>query len=108
MLLNIPPEPTELRDWMQSLKRNQFNEPAINWDAYVVWAGNKLPKYLWDHWKSDLKPLGITWQKFMRILRHRTDVGVMWYQGALPWADFVQKVAELMKGPIGKEASSKA
>ncbi|GEM_PF-441694 len=106
MILAIPPEPTELRSWMQSLKKGQFDDPGINWDVYVVWSGNKLPKYLWDHWKGDLKPLGINWQKFMRILRHRTDVGVMWYQGTLPWADFVQKVAELMKGPIGKEASN--
>lgn len=104
--MNIPPEPTDLRAWMLSLKRSTFNDPAINWDAYVVWAGNKLPKYLWDHWKGDLKAQGITWQKFMRILRHRTDVGVMWYQGVMPWPDFVQKVIDLIKGPIGKEASS--
>lgn len=101
----IPPEPTDLRAWMLSMKQSTFNDPAINWDAYVVWAGNKLPKYLWDHWKDDLKAQGITWQKFMRILRHRTDVGVMWYQGVMPWPDFVQKIVDLIKGPIGKEAS---
>lgn len=104
MILNIPPEPTELRDWMQSLKRTQFNDPTVNGDNYVVWAGNKLPKYLWDHWKDDLKSQGLTWQKFMRILRHRTDVGVLWYQGILPWPDFIQKIAGLIKSPIGKEA----
>ncbi len=108
MILSIPSEPIELRTWMQSLKRNQLNSPGINWDTYVIWAGNKLPKYLWDCWKGDLKPLGITWQKFMRILHHRTDLGVMWYQGTLPWADFVQKVTELIRGPIGKEASGVA
>ena len=105
MILNIPPEPTALRAWMQSLKRTAFNDTSINWDAYVVWAGNKLPKYLWDHWKDDLRPIGVTWQKFMRILRHRTDVGVMWYQGTLPWADFIRKTIDLIKGPIGKESS---
>lgn len=104
MLLQIPPEPRDLRDWMQSLKRTQLNDPSINWDAFVVWSGNKLPKYLWDHWKGDLKPLGITWQKFMRIMRHRTDVGVMWYQGVMPWPDFIQKVIDLIGGPIGKDA----
>lgn len=108
MILAIPPEPTDLRAWMLSLKQSTFNDPAINWDAYVVWAGNKLPKYLWDHWKDDLKAQGITWQKFMRILRHRTDVGVMWYQGIMPWPDFVQKIVDLIKGPIGKEASGQS
>lgn len=76
----------DLRDWMQTMKRSQFNHPAINWDAYVVWAGNKLPKYLWDHWKNDLKPLGITWQRFMRILRHRTDCRSHVVSGHAPMA----------------------
>ena len=105
MILIIPPEPSELRAWMQSLKRSQLKDSSANWDTYVIWAGNKLPKYLWDNWKCDLKPLGINWQKFMRILHHRTDVGVMWYQETLPWSDFIQKIGELIEGPIGKEAS---
>lgn len=107
MILNTPPEPTDLRDWMQSLKRSTFNDPTINWDAYVVWAGNKLPKYFWDHWKGDLKAQGITWQKFMWILRQRTDVSILWYQGKLPWVDFVQKIIELLKSPIGKDFAVK-
>ncbi|MDO8572921.1 MAG: hypothetical protein Q7S11_04110 [bacterium] len=109
MNLIFPTEPKETKTWMLSLKNNSFtNDGTKKDDAYILWAGNKLPKYLWDHWKDDLKPLGINWQKFMRILHHRTDVGVMWYQGTLPWADFVQKVVELMNGPIGKEASGTA
>lgn len=94
-----------MRTWMLSLKETTSSNDGVKSDAHIIWAGNKLPKYLWDHWKNDLKPLGINWQKFMRILRHRTDVGVMWYQGTLPWVDFVQKVTGLIKGPIGKEAS---
>lgn len=103
MILKIPQEPIEIKKWMQSLRQNQLNTTGVNWDAYVVWAGNKLPKYLWDNWKDDLKPLGLTWQKFMRLLRHRTDVGVMWYQGTLPWPDFIRKVSDLVKGPIGQD-----
>lgn len=104
MLLNIPPEPNDIRAWMQSLKRTVYSDPSISWDASVVWAGNKLPKYLWDHWKGDLKPLGLTWQKFMWILRQRTDVSILWYQGKLPWVDFVQKTIETIRALVDKSA----
>lgn len=104
MLLSIPPEPIEIRNWISSLRQHLPSESSKKEDT-VIWTGNKLPKYLWDSWKNDLKLSGITWQKFMRILNHRTDVGIMWYQGSLPWADFVKRVIELIEGPIGKEAS---
>jgi hypothetical protein len=101
--MKTPTEPIELKAWMQSLKESNFSSGSGDWDSYVVWAGNKLPKYLWDHWKGDLKSAGITWQKFMRLLRYRTDVGVMWYKGALPWNEFVARVLNLISGPIGKD-----
>jgi len=88
---------------MLSIKSTHFAGPGVDWDSYVVWAGNKLPKYLWDHWKAQLKPAGLTWQKFMRVLRHRTDVCVMWYKGALPWSEFIVSVAHLIAGPIGAD-----
>jgi tetratricopeptide (TPR) repeat protein len=106
MLLPVPPEPRDIKKWMRSLKESQFGDPTINWDSYVVWAGNKLPKYLWQSWKSNLKPAGFTWQKFMRVLRHRTDVGVMWFKGAMPWEEFVAKVTALIQGPIGRSLSN--
>lgn len=105
MSLNLsqPSEPREIRDWMLSLEKKMSFENIVYKDTYIVWSGNKLPKYLWDYWKNDLKPLGLTWQKFMKILHHRTDIGVLWYQGKLPWADFIKKISELMDSPIGKE-----
>ena len=87
---------------MRSVRETQLTDPSMDWDSYVVWAGNKLPKYLWDAWKGDLKPIGFTWQKFMRLLRYRTDIGVMWYKGAIPWEEYVRNVSVLIEGPIGK------
>jgi tetratricopeptide (TPR) repeat protein len=101
MKLRPPPEPLELKAWLRSLKESDFSKGNMEWDSYVIWTGNKLPKYLWDHWKENLKSIGITWQKFLRLLRYRTDVGVMWYKGALPWNDFVARVSNLIAGPIG-------
>ena len=99
MKLITPPEPIELKVWMLSLKQSHFQDSSgggIDWDSFVVWSGNKLPKYLWDHWKVQLKATGLTWQKFMRILRHRTDIGVLWYKGSLPWSEFAASVAKLI------------
>jgi len=88
---------------MESLRAQYLTDPQINWDSFIVWAGNKLPKYLWDTWKADLKPRGFTWQKFMRLMRYRTDISVLWYKGALPWRDFVKGVIELIEGPLGSD-----
>lgn len=107
MLLHTPPEPLELKEWMLFLQKGQSSDQAADQDSYVLWAGNKLPKYLWDHWKSDLKPLGLTWQKFMKLLRYRSDVGVLWYKGTLSWEEFIRKVSELIKGPIGRSLKKK-
>jgi len=86
---------------MESLRANYLNDPSINWDSSVVWAFNMLPKYLWDAWKDDLKPIGFNWQKFMKLLSYRTDIGVLWYKGILPWRDFIKGVIALIEGPIG-------
>src|SRR5712692_1227509 len=103
MNLPVPAEPKELKSWMRSLKETYLSDPSIDGgDSFVVWLGNKLPKYLWDAWKNDLKPIGFTWQKFMRLLHYRTDVGVMWYKGFLRWEEYVKKVVELVDGPIGQ------
>ncbi len=98
MILPFPPEPIKLKTWMTSLKSPRFGGAKADGDAYVVWAGNKLPKYLWDYWKVQLKPTGLTWQTFMRILRHRTDITVRWYKGYLPWNAFVEGVIKLIDG----------
>ena len=101
MILPIPPEPEALKRRLTALKEMQINDASG--DSSVIWAGNKLPKYLWDAWKKDLKPIGFTWQKFMQLLRYRTDVGVMWIKGLIPWEEFVKKVDALIGGPIGKD-----
>ena len=39
----------------------------------------------------------------MRLLRYRTDVGVMWFTGTLPWEEFIKNVSALIQGPIGTD-----
>lgn len=100
--MTLPAEPIELKVWMISLKDSDYGDLGGKSEASVIWAGNKLPKYLWDHWKIQLKPFGLTWQKFMQVLHYRTDIGIMWYKGMLPWNDFITSVTKLITGPIGK------
>src|SRR3989442_3141711 len=108
MKLATPAEPKDLRNWMESLRAKQLPDPDIDWDSFIVWAGNKLPKYLWDQWKDNLKPRGFTWQKFMKLLRYRTDISVLWYKGMLPWSDFIKGTVTLIEGPIGASLAAGA
>ncbi len=107
MKLPTPKEPVEIKKWMEDVHATLYNAPGINWAPAVVWAGNKLPKYLWDHWKDELKANGFTWQKFMRLMRYRTDNVLLWYGGALSWPKLVGTITEMAEGPLGKELAKK-
>ena len=91
---------------MLSLREAQTDsngeKKRVQRDSSIIWSGNQLPKYLWDHWKEELRPMGLNWQSFMRILRHRTDIGVMWYQDTITWSEFIARLIKLLEGPIGQ------
>ena len=103
MKLTIPPEPKEIKVFMEKIHKTIYNTPGINWPPAVIWVGNKLPKYFWDHWKTELKSAGFTWQKFMRLMRYRTDNALAWYWSTISWKAFAETVKELIEGPAGKE-----
>jgi hypothetical protein len=102
LALDIPPESKDLRDEVIRVS-NSLSGSDLDWDPLAIWFGNKIPKYLWTHWKSELKPAGFTWQKFLRLLRYRTDGAVLWFHGELPWEDFSQQTIDLINGPLGKK-----
>lgn len=102
--LTIPPESRELKTEVKRL-RDLLAGPGVAWDPLAVWYGNKIPKYLWDHWKGDLKLRGFTWQTFLKLLRHRTDGAVLWFYGELDWETFVRQTIELIDGPLGDRIS---
>jgi len=65
----------------------------IDYDSLAVWSFNRLPKYLWEQWKSDLKERGITWQKFLRILKLHTLDMIEWaLRDSLTWPDLVKRI----------------
>ena len=103
MKLPVPKEPTEVKDWIRKIEGMTDKSGRINWDSLNVWYGNKLPQYLWHEWKDTLKPHGFTWQKFLKLLRHRTDAVLLWYKGAYSWEEFVKETTKLIEGPLGTE-----
>lgn len=102
-------EPTEIKDLMKSRKAQVADTSDIDWDSFVVWAGsqNKLQSYLWNQWKSVLSPQGFTWQKFTKLLRHKTIRMVYWYRGMLSWAELVSEIIEFVEGPYGKDLAKR-
>lgn len=103
MKLHMPKEPKHVKDWIELVSQNTLKTPGINWDSLNVWYGNKLPQYLWDEWKSELKPRGLTWQKFLKLLRQRTDAILMWHKSLCTWDHFIEETIELIDGPLGQD-----
>lgn len=100
-------EPKSLKSFMEALKTEHATDPRVDWDSFVVWAGNQLPKYLWSKWKDELKADGFTWQSFLKILRLRTDIVLKWFNGHLLWNEFVVQTIELLKSPLAKQMNER-
>ena len=98
--IKIPKEPIELKKRMQKWEYHGSSEPDIYWDSFVVWAGNQLPKYLWREWKGDLTTAGFTWQRFLKLLRFRTDKAILWFRSNLSWNEFMEEIISLINSPI--------
>jgi tetratricopeptide (TPR) repeat protein len=57
-----------------------------------------------------LKPTGLSWQSFARIVRRRLDLGIPWYKDDLAWNEFALSVVSLIDGHIeqdGMESTAK-
>lgn len=89
----VPREPSEIKEHIRRV-RMQFNqENEISLDYSTVWSFNMLPRYLWDYWKDDLKSKGISWQKFLRILKLRTADMIEWgLKSSISWNELVKRI----------------
>lgn len=107
MSLPVPKEPKEIKEWIKSLRDQTFHGPGVNWDSLAIWAFNKLPQYLWNEWKDELKPRGLTWQKFLKLLKTRTDIFLYWYKGVYSWEQLIKDLTALIDGPLGEDIVQK-
>lgn len=93
MGLTIPEEPNDIKEMVRGIRRRLGEYDNINYDALAVWSFNRLPKYLWTCWKDDLKVRGITWQKFLKILKlHTLDIVEWALRDTMSWEEFVNKI----------------
>lgn len=100
--LPIPPEPIEVKKYILEVKSMLGKESGVDWEPLAVWAGNKVPSYLWKDWKDILRAEGFTWQSFLRLLKYHTKDMVLWMNGNITWAKFVETFRESINGPLGK------
>jgi len=99
--LSTPREPVEVKEQIKA-SHQKYRSGSIDWASLNVWFGNQLPKYLWKEWKDKLKPSGFTWQKFLKLLKYRTDKIILWSQGKIAWKELVKEIKELINSPLGE------
>jgi len=99
--LTIPKEPIAVKKLI-NLEPKRGMSSGINWASLNVWYGNQLPKYLWLEWKSELKQSGFNWQKFLKILKYRTDQIILWSNNKMSWEELIEEIVKLINGPLGE------
>jgi len=98
MDLPIIEEPKDIKSFIKSVRAGLGGSPDIDWDSLAVWSFNKLPKYLWENWKNELKKNGITWQKFLTILRFHTSDIVDWaLYDKLTWKELIERISSTIE-----------
>ncbi len=100
--LKAPQEPVEVKREILEARARFGPGTAIDWDSLGVWFGNRIPSYLWKQWKGVLVEKGFTWQRFLRLMKYRTDDAFLWSEGKMSWESFVGRVIESLEGPLGE------
>lgn len=96
-----PDEPVSLKTDIQT--QLPQDEP-VNWDleSFAVWYGNRIQSYLWDEWKSILKPLGFDWQTFLKLMSLCTNSFTLWIADEKEWSEVVDDIERRLSewGPL--------
>lgn len=100
--MGVPKEPIEIKKQILELRNTWGSNSRIDWNSLAVWYGNRIPQYLWNAWREELRKKGFTWQEFLKLLRYRTDDALLWVAGKISWENFVKKILESLEGPLGE------
>jgi len=104
--LSTPREPREVKEKIRFFHQ-KYKDPGIDWASLNVWYGNQLPKYLWHEWNNDLKKVGFNWQRFLKILKYRTDQIILWSNDSMSWEAFVKEIIKLINSPLGENIAKR-
>jgi len=99
--LEPPPEPEEIKEALQALAKAAGRAP------FIVFTGNRLAKYLWDHWGSQLKAMGLGWKDLLQALSRHSIDALDWVMGDLDWEAFTQRLAWELEVRAKKTAKKK-
>ena len=96
--MDIVQEPREIKKLIKEVRKRLGNNTDIKNDSLAVWSFNRLPKYLWDNWKTELKKSGIKWQEFLKILRIHTNDLIQWaLYDSLKWEELVKRIKRTLQ-----------
>ncbi len=89
----LPEEPKDVKELIKYVRNRLGGEGNIDYDSLSVWAFNRLPKYLWECWGAELRRRGVTWQKFLKIMKlHTSDIVAWALYDQLEWSEVVRRI----------------
>jgi hypothetical protein len=105
--LEAPKESEDVKNailymWVEIGKTRLGDSIPTDPERKGIWSGSTLPEYLWAMWKDELGRKGFTHQKFLRLMKYRTDDVFLWAYNRIPWSNLVARVIESIEGPMGK------
>ena len=65
------------------------------------WSGNRKASQIWGQIGPDLKEKGFVWPIFLRLLRMKRDLIVLYECGGLSLTLFIGEIELAARGPIG-------
>ena len=70
---------------------------------YIVFTGNRLAKYLWDHRAPRLRAMGLTWASLLRVMSETVAKALDWIMGRTSWEDYSAHLARILEAEAGRE-----
>ncbi len=101
MDLNIPEEPTEVKDRARaSLEHSpKKGSRTINDAAFIA-------EYLWGEWGEDIESAGVEYDRFLTIARGNAGEARLWVVGERPWSHFADGLAGRVRRRAGATRTS--
>lgn len=97
-IIKPPPEPEAVKKALRALYEAQGGKAK-----YIVFAGNKLPKYLWDHWSEEMHRAGLRWQDLLRSLSKNSEKAMAWITGEASWEELVEAIISDLAAGASRE-----
>ena len=101
--LKTPKEPVHIKKRIREIRKMLSDETVLDrlgQDNLAVWIFNLLPKYLWEHWGLILRNNGITWQKFLRLLKYDTKYIRLWAFDMISWEELIHEIKKTIDADI--------